>query len=116
MSVKVNTDYSTILKRIKRGEQALKKQVTEAVIAYGNVYCPEDTGDLKRSAISASRPQEGKAIWDKEYAAKVYYGVGVHFSKDRNPNAQAEWAEVGVQTHRKEIDATAQKAFKGGMK
>ena len=116
MSVKITTNYSAITKRIKRGGQALKEQVTEAVIAYGNVYCPEDTGDLKRSAISASKPQEGKAIWDKEYAAKAYYGIDLHFSKDRNTNAQAGWAEVGVQNHKKEIDATAQKAFKEGMK
>lgn len=115
MSVEVTTDLSAILKRVKKGKQMLKEQVTEAVIVYGNVYCPEDTGDLQRSATSASRPKDGEAIWDKEYAAENYYGVNRNFSKDRNPNAQAMWAEVGVTNHKEDIDATAQKAFERGM-
>ena len=44
--------------------------VTESVIEYGNVFVPEDQGTLKDSALIASRPQDGLAIWDTPYAKR----------------------------------------------
>ena len=114
MSVEV--DMARIKKRIEAGAQMLKEQVTEAVITYGNIYCPEDTGDLKASAYRDSKPKDGEAIWGKDYAAENYYGIDRNFSKDRNPLASAFWAEEGVKNNRDAIDMTAQKAFEKGMK
>ena len=116
MSVKVTSDFKNIKKRIEAGSKELKIHVTEAVITYGNIYCPEDTGDLKASAYRDSKPEDGEAIWGKDYAAENYYGVDRNFSKDRNPLASAFWAEEGVKNGREEIDQTAQKAFERGMK
>ena len=87
--------------------------VTEAVIEYGNIFVREDQGTLKDSALIASRPKEGLAIWDTPYAKQVYY-TGTP-STDVNPDASLMWAEKGVKTHKQELDQIAQNAFAKGM-
>lgn len=87
--------------------------VTEAVIEYGNIFVREDQGTLKDSALIASRPKDGLAIWDTPYAKRVYY-TGTP-STDVNPDASLQWAEKGVRTYKKELDKIAQNAFAKGM-
>ena len=111
MGVKVITNTADIVKRIKNASQFTKEAVTEAVVKYGNEYCPEDSGDLQRSALNHSDFKNGKAIWDTDYAKRNYYGIDYNFAHDKNPKASAMWAEKGVQNHKKEIDVIAQNAF-----
>lgn len=87
--------------------------VTEAVIEYGNRFVREDQGTLKDSALIASRPKEGLAIWDTPYAKRAYY-TGTP-STSVNPDASLQWTEKGVKTYREELDKTAQNAFAKGM-
>lgn len=87
--------------------------VTEAVIEYGNIFVREDQGTLKDSALIASRPKDGLAIWDTPYAKRAYY-TGTP-STDVNPDASLQWAEKGVRTYKKELDKIAQNAFAKGM-
>ena len=77
------------------------------------MYVREDQGTLKDSALIASRPQDGLAIWDTPYAKRMYY-TGTP-SKDVNPQASLMWAEKGVKTHQKELNQIAQNAFTKGM-
>lgn len=113
MSVKITRDKNRIAQKIAAGKRAATIAVTEAIIEYGNIYVREDQGTLMDSALTASRPEEGLAIWDTPYAKKVYYTGSP--SKDRNPNASLQWAEVGVSAHKKELDQIAQNAFTKGM-
>lgn len=115
MGVKVTLDTRKVKNRIENGKTRCKEKVTEAVIQFGNEYCPEDQGDLKDSSLYASKPREGEAVWDREYAERLYKGSGLKFSKDKNSNASYEWADKGVNNNRKEIDRIAQKAFTEGM-
>lgn len=115
MSIKVTLDMKKVKGRIEKGKTRCKEKVTEAVVQFGNEYCPEDQGDLKDSALYSSKPHEGLAIWDREYAERLYKGNGLNFSKDKNPNATYEWADKGVNNNRKEIDRIAQKSFMEGM-
>lgn len=114
MSVKITRDMNKILRKIHAGEKSMIPAVTEAVIEYGNVFVPEDQGTLKDSALIASRPQDGLAIWDTPYAKRRYY-TGTP-SKDKNQNASLQWVEKGVNTYKKELDQVAQNAFNAGMR
>ena len=111
---KITSQKNKIAKKIQAGSNAMKIAVTEAVIEYGNIYVREDQGTLKDSALIASRPSDGLAIWETPYAKKVYY-TGVP-SKDVNHNASLMWAEKGVNTNKKEVATIAQKSFTGGIK
>lgn len=113
MRVKITRDKNRIAQKISAGTQTMKIAVTEAVIEYGNIFVREDQGTLKDSALIASRPQDGLAIWDTPYAKKTYY-TGTP-SKDKNPDASLMWAEKGVKTYRKELNQVAQNAFAKGM-
>lgn len=105
---------AAIQAKIKAGNSMMIPAVTEAVIEYGNVFVPEDQGTLKDSALIASRPQDGLAIWDTPYAKRRYY-TGTP-SKDKNQNASLQWVEKGVNTYKKELDQVAQNAFNAGMR
>lgn len=87
--------------------------VTEAVIQYGNDYVKVDQGTLRDSALEASIPKKGLAIWDTPYAKKQYY-TGKP-SKKPNSLASLMWADKGVKTHKKDLDKIAQNAFNKGI-
>jgi hypothetical protein len=113
MNIKITRNTPAIQAKIKAGNSMMVPAVTEAVIEYGNVFVPEDQGTLMNSALIASRPQDGLAIWDTPYAKRRYY-TGTP-SKDKNPSASLQWAEKGVKTYKKELDQIAQNAFAKGM-
>lgn len=113
-SVKIKRNMAAIQAKIQAGSDAMVAAVTEAVIEYGNIFVREDQGTLKDSALIASRPKDGLAIWDTPYAKKVYY-TGTP-SKDVNPDASLMWVEKGVKTYKEEIDKMAQNAFQKGMR
>lgn len=113
-NVKIKRNMPAIQAKIQAGSDAMVAAVTEVVVRYGNRFVREDQGTLKDSALIASRPKEGLAIWDTPYAKRVYY-TGTP-STDVNPNASLMWAEKGVKTYKKELDEIAQKAFTKGMK
>lgn len=113
VSVKVTSNKSQIGAKIKAGSKAMTIAVTEAVVAYGNIYVREDQGTLKNSALIASVPEKGLAIWDTSYAKPAYY-TGTP-SKDVNPNASLMWADKAVKKHRKELNKIAQNAFEKGF-
>lgn len=114
MPITITTNKSAIMQKVKAGSQLATIAVTEAIVEYGNIFVKEDQGQLKDSALIASKPQEGKAIWDTPYAKKQYY-TGAP-SKDKNAQASLMWAEKGVKTYKRELDLIAQKAFeKGGV-
>ena len=113
-NVKIKRNLGAITAKINAGAQSMKVAVTESVIEYGNNFVRQDQGELKDSALKASQPQKGLAIWEKEdFARKLYY-TGTP-SKDENSNASLMWAEKGVNTYKKELDKVAQNAFEKGM-
>lgn len=113
MGVKIKRNAAAVQAKISAGKKKMIPAVTEAVIQYGNIFVREDQGALKNSALIASRPQEGKAVWDTPYAKKVYY-TGTP-ATDVNPDASLMWAEKGVNTYKKELDQIARNNFAEGM-
>ena len=114
MAVKIIRNMGGVRAKVEKGKQSMVEAVTEAVISYGNVFVREDQGTLMESALIASRPKDGLAIWDTVYAKRVYE-EGTP-SKDKNPQASLRWVEKGVNTYKRELDTVAQKACEKGMK
>jgi hypothetical protein len=75
--------------RLKRAQIALDQQIAKD----SNYYAPEDKGDLKDSVYLGSVMGSGLLTWAVEKARRLYHGIGFNFSKDKNPNARAEWFE-----------------------
>lgn len=61
-----------------------------------NKYVPMRTGYLAQNVEITPQHVRYKA----PYAARMYYGVGFRFRKDRHPLATAMWDKVAMQTQR----------------
>lgn len=84
---------SKLTKKLKGAQGPLDLQVAKD----SNFYVPVDTHNLEDS-VQRSPFGSGRVVWDTPYAAKVYYGTEMHFSKDQNPNARALWFEEAKAT------------------
>ena len=51
------------------------------------------SGNLMNSGTTGTVIGSGKVEYNAPYARYMYYGVGFHFSKDKHPQACAQWFE-----------------------
>lgn len=80
---------------LKKRQKALDIQVVKD----SNYFCPEASGDLKKSALT-SKFGSGEVRWNSIYAREQYYGKP-NKSKDKNPNARMKWFEEAKALHKK---------------
>jgi hypothetical protein len=107
MSVRVELNKAAVMARIKNAAADATPVITNEFIKDANYYCREDTGELERSAIRASRPEDGLAVWDTPYAKRMYYTGRP--SLDRNKNASLMWAHKAARKFKAKYQTMAQK-------
>ena len=56
-------------------------------------FVPMRTGNLMNSGQLGTVLGSGKIAYNAPYAKRMYYGVGFNFSKDKHPQACAQWFE-----------------------
>lgn len=56
-------------------------------------FTPMRTGNLMRSGNTGTVIGSGKVIYNAPYAKRCYYGRHFRFSKDKHPQACAQWFE-----------------------
>ena len=61
-------------------------------------YVPMRTGALMRSGITGTKPGTGRVVYNAPYSKRMYYGINYHFSKDKHPQACAQWFEKAKAT------------------
>lgn len=110
-SIFVKTDIAAIKAKVEADKKKALPIITNEFIKDANFYCKEDSGELQRSAIKASRPEKGEAIWQTPYAKRQYY-TGIP-STDRNPNASTLWAHKADAEHRAKYQKMLQKIIEG---
>ena len=89
--LKLNTQ-SCIGRFNKKFSQA-QKFLDNEVLKDSDPYVPMRTGMLRNSGILGTVIGSGKIEYNAPYAQKMYYGVNYHFSKDKHPQACAQWFE-----------------------
>ena len=120
----------------------MQASIDTAVLRYSEMYMPYDSGSLIARSYSSTVVGSGRVVFPGPYAHYLYHGEvygpnipifeddsgipttyrsppkkyptgrAIHFSPDKNPNAQAHWTEVAVANHWKDILAEARKAAK----
>lgn len=108
--VKVTLDKSVVMAKVLSASEKATAIVANELLKDANYYCREDTGELIKSSIRASQPEEGKLIWDTPYAKQMYYAGSP--SKDTNPNASLLWAQKAADENREQYIEMAQKVIK----
>jgi len=86
-------------------------------------WVPYDTGalsDPNNVSIVVSAANGCEVVYEKEYAAKQYYGTEFHHTIDHHPLATAYWDKVAMQTERESFAKGAEQIvkehFKNGQK
>lgn len=93
VEIEFQFDKAALMTRIEAASKKGIAAVANEALKDANYYARMDTGELIRSSLRASRPEEGELVWDTPYAKKMYY-TGVP-SRDANPNASLLWAHKG---------------------
>lgn len=91
--VTVNINAEEIIRRKDQALLFAQAKLDTQVIKDSNVFCPQDEGTLRDSALLNSRIGSGEIRWATPYARRLYYGVNFNFSHDKNPQARAKWFE-----------------------
>lgn len=110
ITTKVVTELDRIVPKIKQATKQATFDVTIDILTDMNLYVPEDTGDLKKSALSASDFYEGKIVWATDYAERVFTGTHLNFRLIKNPRAQAFWSVKAEAVHGEKWVKKAQEA------
>lgn len=109
--LKVTTRYDDIQNKIDNAMQKQLPIVTRAFVDDANIYCREQTGQLLESSYIASDFDKGLAIWDTEYAKRVYY-TGFP-ATNVNPLASLMWGHKALELNRDKYQRVFQEGFGG---
>lgn len=97
--MKVVFNATQLLEDFEAATVRAQKVLDASIVKYGNLYCPQDTGALQKSAITSTKVGSGLVVWNTNYAKKVYHnwkGVRGH---NRNPKATSKWVETALVNH-----------------
>lgn len=86
-------DTQSCVGRFNKRYSAAQKFLDNEVLKDSAPYVPMRTGNLMNSGITGTNIGSGKVVYNAPYAKCMYYGVNFHFSKDKHPQACAQWFE-----------------------
>ena len=93
IDVKLNLNIPATVKRLDPRFQRAQMFLDNEVIKDCTPYVPMRDGNLYRSAMTGSKIGSGKIVYNTPYARRMYYGLSFRFSKDKHPQACAQWFE-----------------------
>lgn len=95
IEIEAGIDLTKIKDRLT-GDLAKKQRILDAmVLRDSNLFCPEDSSTLKKSAVINTVIGSGEIRWQTDYAAFQYYNWrGGKDSHNRNPRATSRWFET----------------------
>ena len=70
-------------------------------------------GNLMRSGTNGTKLGSGQVIYNAPYAKRNYYGLDFQFSKDKHPQACAQWFEKSKATSKDDWLNGVAKIIKG---
>ena len=77
-------------------------------------YVPMRTGNLMNSGQLGTTIGSGEIVYNAPYARRMYYGTSLNFSKDKHPQACAQWFEKAKANKKKAWIDGVNKIVKGG--
>lgn len=99
--------------RFNKKYSAAQKWLDNEVLKDCAPYVPMRSGYLMKSGNTGTSLGSGKVIYNAPYASRMYYGVNFHFSKDKHPQACAQWFEKAKAAKKKNWLAGVNKILKG---
>lgn len=76
-------------------------------------YVPMRTGNLMKSGNTGTVIGSGRVVYNAPYAKKCYYALHTVFSKDKHPQACAQWFEAAKAANKTKWINGAERIIKG---
>jgi hypothetical protein len=115
-TVTITINKLAVMAKIEAASKKGVAAVSNELLKDANELCPSQDGELARSSIRESDPDNGELVWDTPYARYQYYGMVMAgkrpkkvtktplvYKKDGNPShpkATSLWAEKAVKQNR----------------
>lgn len=114
MSVKINWyNFGGTVSRLEGDVERAQKWLDNEVLKDCEPFVPMRTGNLMNSGISGTTLGKGEVIYSAPYANRMYYGTSFNFSKEKHPQACAQWFEKAKSLHKEDWRQGVQKIVKG---
>lgn len=107
----IHTDL--VVSRFHPRYVAAQKFLDSEVLRDSAPYVPMRSGDLMKSGNSGTIIGSGQVVYIAPYARRQYYGLDFNFSKDKHPQACAQWFEKAKATKLSVWTNDVQKIIKG---
>ena len=107
MPVKVYIDPNTVSAKVMSAWQLGLAKLSEEILADCNEYCKVDQTTLRKSALTHSKPQEGKLIWQTPYAKRQYWAIKTALT----PGTTWKWCETAKKKHKARWQKKAQEGL-----
>lgn len=108
--IHTNECISRFRPRFKKAQMFLDSEV----LRDSAPYVPMRTGNLMKSGQLGTTLGEGEVKYNAPYARRMYYGTTFKFSKDKHPQACAQWFEKAKATKKKAWIDGVEKIITGG--
>lgn len=102
-NIRLEIDVQQVINRFDQRFQQAQKYLDSEVLRCSAPYVPMrevDGGTLMKSGTLGTKLGSGQVIYNAPYAKKMYYGINYHFSKDKHPQACAQWFEKAKATNK----------------
>lgn len=93
MGIKVKIHKDFCVNRFHPRYHQAQKFLDSEVLRTSAPYVPMRYGDLMRSGDKGTKIGSGEVEYIAPYAKRMYYGLSYNFSKDKHPQACAQWFE-----------------------
>lgn len=112
--IRLELDTPQVLNRFDQRFQRAQKYLDSEVLRCSAPYVPMRDGNLMKSGTLGTKLGSGQVIYNAPYAKKMYYGLNYHFSKDKHPQACAQWFEKAKATSKDDWMNGVGKIITGG--
>lgn len=114
MSISVHWyNFTGTVNRLNGNVERAQKWLDNEVIKHCQPYVPMRSGNLMNSGISGTTLGSGEVVYSAPYANRCYYGKHMNFSKEKHPQACAQWFEKAKSIHKGDWKEGVQKILKG---
>lgn len=93
MRIKVKIHKDFCVNRFHPRYHQAQRFLDSEVLRTSAPYVPMRSGELMRSGDKGTKIGSGEVEYNAPYAKRMYYGLSFNFSKDKHPQACAQWFE-----------------------
>lgn len=112
MPVKIKIDPDKVSARVMGVfNKDVLPALSEEILADCNEFCKEDQQTLIKSSLAKSKPQEGRLIWETDYAKRQYWAIETSLT----PGRTWKWCETAKRKYKKRWRKSAERGLRENL-